>query len=84
MNMKFSLLTIWIVQAGLLLALPFKVRVSFVCRCDVFLYYIFEAILILFLVIFEDDKNDNFLRGDKSLRTIKRTESRQNRIKDVT
>ena len=30
------------------------------------LYYILEAILILFLVIFEDDKSDNFLRGDKS------------------
>ena len=48
------------------------------------LYYIFEAILILFIVIFEDDKSDNFLRGDKSFRTLKRTESRQKRANDVT
>ena len=41
------------------------------------LYYIFEAILILFIVIFEDDKSDNFLRGDKSFRTLKLSESRQ-------
>ena len=31
----------------------------------------FEAILILFIVIFEDDKSDNFLRGDKSLSNVK-------------
>ena len=43
-------------------------------------YYIFEAILIVFLVIFEDDKNDNFFRGDKSFQMLKRTKSRQNRI----
>ena len=33
------------------------------------LYYSFIAILMLFIVIFEDDKSDNFLRGDKSFRT---------------
>ena len=47
-------------------------------------YYIFEAILILCIESFEDDKSDNFLRGDKSFRTLKRTESRQNRVSDVT
>ena len=35
-------------------------------QMEKWLYYIFIAILILFLVIFEDDKSDNFLRGDKS------------------
>ena len=40
------------------------------------IYYIFEALLILFLVIFEDDKSDNFLIGGKSFRTLKRTKSR--------
>ena len=44
---------------------------------DKFLYYVFIAILMLFLVIFKDDKSDNFLRGDKSFRTLKRTKSRQ-------
>ena len=29
-------------------------------------YYSFIAILMLFLVIFEDDKSGSFLRGDKS------------------
>ena len=42
------------------------------------LYYIFIANLMLFLVIFEDDKSDNFLRGDKSFRTLKRSKSRLN------
>ena len=51
---------------------------------DIRLYYTFEALLILFFVIFEDDKNDNFLRGDKSFRTLKRTKSRQNRVNSVT
>ena len=46
-----------------------------------YIYYIFLAILILFLVIFEDDKSDNFLRGDKSFRTLKRTELRQKESK---
>ena len=46
-----------------------------------YLYYIFEEIFILFLVIFEDDKSDNFLRGDKSFRTLKRTVSRQKQSK---
>ena len=36
---------------------------------------------MLFLVIFEDDKSGNFLRGDKSFRTLKRAKSRTN---DVT
>ena len=45
------------------------------------IYYIFIAILMLFLVIFEDDKSDNFLRGDKSFRTLKRTKSRQKQNK---
>ena len=45
------------------------------------LYYIFIAILMLFLVIFEDDKSDNFLRGDKSFQTLKRTKSRQKQNK---
>ena len=44
-------------------------------------YYIFIAILILFLVIFEDDKSDNFLRGDKACQTLKRTKSRQKQNK---
>ena len=44
-------------------------------------YYIFIAILMLFLVIFEDDKSGNFLRGDKSFRTLKRTKSRQKQNK---
>ena len=35
------------------------------------LYYIFIAILMLFLVIFEDDKSGNFLRGDKILSNVK-------------
>ena len=48
---------------------------------DIYLYYIFEAILIPFLVIFEDDKSDNFLRGDKSFRTLKGTQSRQKQSK---
>ena len=48
---------------------------------DRFLYYIFKAILMLFLVIFEDDKCGDFLRGDKSFRTIKRTKSRQKQNK---
>ena len=34
------------------------------------LYYIFIAIVMLFLVIFVDDKSGNFLRGDKSFRTL--------------
>ena len=41
----------------------------------------FIAILMLFLVIFEDDKSGNFLRGDKSFRTLKRTKSRQKQSK---
>ena len=41
------------------------------------IYYIFGAISIPFSVIFEDDKSDNFLRGDISFRMLKRTESRQ-------
>ena len=41
------------------------------------LYYIFIAILMLFLVIFEDDKSGNFLRGDKSFGTLKCTKSRK-------
>ena len=66
------------------------------------LYYIFEAMLILFfsiylylycitpsrglgagnfLLIFEDDKSDNFLRGDKSFRRLKRTELSQKQSK---
>ena len=62
-----------------------KVLISLSGRtADMHLYYIFEAILILFLVIFEDDKNDNFLRGDKSFWTLKRTKSHQNRVNDVT
>ena len=32
-----------------------------------YIYYIFIAILMLFLVIFEDDKTGYFLRGDKVL-----------------
>ena len=39
------------------------------------------SIFMLFLVIFEDDKSDNFLRGDKSFRTLKRTKSRQKQNK---
>ena len=54
------------------------------CRVEVHIYYIFIAILMLILVIFEDDKSGNFLRGDKSFRTIKQTESHQNRANDVT
>ena len=45
------------------------------------IYYIFIAILMLFLVIFEDDKSDNFLRGDESFRALKRTKSRQKQNK---
>ena len=30
----------------------------------IIIYYIFIAILMLFLVIFKDDKNDNFLRSN--------------------
>ena len=45
------------------------------------LYYIFIAILMLFSVIFEDDKSDNFLRGDKFFRTLRRTKSRQKQNK---
>ena len=56
-----------------------KVQISFATRKPE--YYIFEAILILFLVIFEDDKSDNFLRGDKYFRMLKRTESRQKTVK---
>ena len=47
-------------------------------------YYIFIAILMLFLVISEDDKSGNFLRGDKSFRTLKRTMSHRSRTNDVT
>ena len=39
--------------------------------------YIFEAILILFLVIFKDDLSGNLIRGDKSFRMSKRTRPRQ-------
>ena len=39
---------------------------------------------MLFLEIFEDDKSGNFLRGDKSFRTLKRTKSRQKQTIDVT
>ena len=46
-----------------------------------YFYYIFVAILMLFLVIFEIDKSVNFLRGDKSFRTLKRTKSRQKQNK---
>ena len=35
----------------------------------ILLYYIFEAILILFLVIFEDDKSDNYLRVLPNVKT---------------
>ena len=35
------------------------------------IYYIFIAALIIFLVIFEDDKSVIFLRGDKSFRMLK-------------
>ena len=45
------------------------------------IYYIFIAIVMLFLVIFEDDKSDNFLRGDKSFQKLKRTKSRQKQNK---
>ena len=41
------------------------------------LYYIFDATLMLFLVIFEGNINDIFLRGNKSFRTLKRTMVRQ-------
>ena len=37
------------------------------------LYYTFKASLILFIVVFEDDKSGYFLRGDKSFRTLKHT-----------
>ena len=43
------------------MTLKFQKKIS-----KIYIYYIFEAILILFLVILEDDKSDNFLRGDKS------------------
>ena len=39
---------------------------------------------MLFLVIFEDDKSGDFLRGDKSFRTLKRTKSCKSRTNDVT
>ena len=45
------------------------------------LYYIFKANLLLFSVIFDDDKNTNFLRRDKSFRTFKHTKSHQNQNK---
>ena len=45
------------------------------------LYYTFKASLILFIVIFEDDESGNFLRGDKSFRTLKHTEACQNQNK---
>ena len=45
------------------------------------LYYIFIAILMLFSVTFEGDKSDNFLRGDKSFRTLRRTKSCQKQNK---
>ena len=48
------------------------------------LRYIFTAILMLFLVIFEDDKSGNFLRGAKSFRTLKHTKSRQSTTNDAT
>ena len=50
------------------------------------LYYIFIAILMLFLVIFEIDKSADFLRGDKSFRTLKWAKSRQkqNELRNVT
>ena len=38
--------------------------------CDNKIYYIFIAVLIIFLVIFEDDKSVIFLRGDKSLQNV--------------
>ena len=38
---------------------------------------------MLFLVIFEDDISGNFLRGDKVLRTLKRTSRAKSRTNDV-
>ena len=38
---------------------------------------------MLFLVIFKYDKSGDFLRGDKSFRTLKRTKSRKSRTNDV-
>ena len=45
------------------------------------IYYSFGAIMIFFLVIFEDDKSGNFLRGYKSFRTLKRSKSLQKQSK---
>ena len=49
--------------------------------CKKHVYYLSVAILMLFFEIFEDDKTGNFLRGDKSFRTLKRTKSRQKQNK---
>ena len=68
-------------SGGAEMQLDNPVSFSLAACCHIPVYNIFKAILILFLVIFEDDKSDNFLRGDKSFRTLKRTESRQKQSK---
>ena len=54
---------------------------KYISNIIIYICYIFIAILMLFLVIFEDDKSGNFLRGDKFFQTLKRTMSRQKRNK---
>ena len=54
---------------------------DFYGREDTLKVYIFKAKLVLFLVIFEDDKSGYFHRGDKSFRMLERTKSPQNQNK---
>ena len=66
-----------------LFCLKFKVDTAIFWRSEnlglfKIVYYIFIAVFILFLEIFKDNKSGNFLRGDKSFRTLKCTKSCQN------
>ena len=53
-------------------------------RVCVMIYYNLEAIFIPFLLIFEDDESGNFLKGNKSFRTLKRIKMRQKTTRQMT